>query len=93
MRDISHSFRASQTWPGGKAGSPDRPHRVTHYIQRGGIAWPVRASFTRAAARTDAELHFLPADLVETGDAAAFGHIARPRDGVAAALRFSLTSR
>jgi hypothetical protein len=50
------------------------------------------AALVRAVARTDAELHFLPADLVETGDAAACGHITRPRDGVAATLRFSLTS-
>ena len=63
---------------------------MTHYIQRGGIAWPVRASFTRAAARTDAELHFLPADLVQRGDPTADGGISVPRDGVAAAFRFSL---
>jgi hypothetical protein len=50
------------------------------------------AALVRAVARTDAELHFLPADLEETGDAATCGHIARPRDGVGATLRFSLTS-
>ncbi len=48
------------------------------------------AAIVRAVAHTDAELHFLPADLVETGDPAACGGIARPRDGVCATLRFSL---
>ncbi len=48
------------------------------------------AAIVRAIAHTDAELHFLPADLVETGDPAACGGIARPRDGVCATLRFSL---
>jgi Bacterial archaeo-eukaryotic release factor family 2 len=56
---------------------------------------PVRdradAAIVRAVAYTDAELHFLPADLVETGDPAACGHIAHPRDGVCATLRFSET--
>ncbi len=51
------------------------------------------AALVRAVVRTDAELHFLPADLVETGDPAACGRIARPRDGVAATLRFSLASQ
>jgi len=44
----------------------------------------------RAVAHTDAELHFLPADLVETGNPAACGGFARPRDGVCATLRFSV---
>ena len=50
------------------------------------------AAIVRAVAHTDAELHFLPADLVETGDPEACGGIARPRDGVCATLRFSLES-
>jgi len=50
------------------------------------------AALARAVAHTDAELHFLPADLVETGDPDACGGIARPRDGVCATLRFSLES-
>jgi hypothetical protein len=50
------------------------------------------AAIVRAIAHTDAELHFLPADLVEGGDPAACGAIARPRDGVGATLRFSLDS-
>jgi hypothetical protein len=48
------------------------------------------AALVRAAALSDAELHFLPTDLVEGGDAAACGGIAHPRDGVCATLRFSL---
>jgi hypothetical protein len=50
------------------------------------------AALVRAVAHTDAELHFLPADLVETGDPEACGGIASPRDGVCATLRFSLES-
>jgi Bacterial archaeo-eukaryotic release factor family 2 len=48
------------------------------------------AAIVRAIVSTDAELHFLPADLVQTGDPAACGGIAYPRDGVCATLRFSL---
>jgi Bacterial archaeo-eukaryotic release factor family 2 len=47
------------------------------------------AALVRAVASTDAELHFLPEDVVETGDPAACGGIAHPRDGVCATLRFS----
>ena len=50
------------------------------------------AALVRAIAHTDAELHFLPADLVETGNPEACGGIARPLDGVGATLRFSLES-
>jgi hypothetical protein len=48
------------------------------------------AALVRAVVHTDANLHFLPGDLVEGGDPAAYGGIARPRDGVCATLRFSL---
>ena len=48
------------------------------------------AALVRAVVHTDAELHFLPVDLVEGGDPAACGGIAHPRDGVCATLRFSL---
>jgi hypothetical protein len=48
------------------------------------------AALVRAIAHTDAELHFLPADLVETGNPEACGGIARPLDGVCATLRFSV---
>jgi hypothetical protein len=48
------------------------------------------SALVRVAVRTDAELHFLPADLVQRGDPTADGGIAMPRDGVAAALRFSI---
>jgi hypothetical protein len=46
------------------------------------------AAIVRGLATTNAELHFLPADLVERGNPAASGGIARPLDGVAATLRF-----
>jgi hypothetical protein len=48
------------------------------------------AAVVRAVVRTDAELRFLPEDLVETGDPAALGRIAHPRDGICATLRFSI---
>jgi len=48
------------------------------------------AALVRAVASTDAELHFLPADLVATGDSSAYGEVATPRDGVGATLRFAL---
>lgn len=51
------------------------------------------AAIVRAVVRTGAELHFLPGDLVEAGDPAALGGIARPRDGICATLRFSVEGR
>ena len=58
-----------------------------------GIAAPVSdradAALVRAIASTEAELHFLPADLVQTGDPEACGGFASPRDGICATLRFS----
>ncbi|HYA51909.1 MAG TPA: Vms1/Ankzf1 family peptidyl-tRNA hydrolase [Streptosporangiaceae bacterium] len=50
------------------------------------------AALVRAIAHTDAELPFLPGDLVATGNPEACGGIARPLDGVCATLRFSLES-
>jgi hypothetical protein len=47
------------------------------------------AALVRALATTSAELHFLPADLVESGNPAACGGMTRPLDGVAATLRFT----
>jgi Bacterial archaeo-eukaryotic release factor family 2 len=47
------------------------------------------AALVRAMATTNAELHFLPEDLVETGSPGACGGIARPLDGVGATLRFT----
>jgi hypothetical protein len=46
------------------------------------------AAIVRAIASTDAELHFLPDDLVVTGDSQACGGVARPRDGIGVSLRF-----
>jgi release factor family 2 len=47
------------------------------------------AALVRAIASTDAELHFLPADLVRGGNPAACGGFASPRDGICATLRFT----
>ncbi len=61
-----------------------------------GVSAPVTdradAAIVRAVVTTDAELHFLPEDLATTGDAAACGGIARPRDGVGATLRFAMAN-
>jgi Bacterial archaeo-eukaryotic release factor family 2 len=61
-----------------------------------GVPTPVAdradAAIVRAVVTTNAELHFLPEDLVAAGDAAACGGIARPRDGVGATLRFSMAN-
>jgi len=46
------------------------------------------AAIVRAIATTEAELHFLPDDLVVGGDPAARGGVARPLDGIGATLRF-----
>ena len=73
-----------------------RPRRVPEELLVRGVTAPVAdradAAIVRAIARTDAELHFLPADLVVTGDSEACGGIARPLDGMCATLRFSLES-
>jgi hypothetical protein len=65
-------------------------------LQEWGVPGPIAdradAALVRAVAHTDAELHFLPADLVEKGNPEACGDIARPLDGVCATLRFSLES-
>jgi Bacterial archaeo-eukaryotic release factor family 2 len=58
-----------------------------------GVEAPLRdradSALLRAATTTEAELHFLPPDLVQTGDPAACGGFASPLDGVCAVLRFS----
>lgn len=62
-------------------------------LQERGVAvqLPDRAdsALARAIASTDAELHFLPADLVQSGDPEACGGFASPRDGTCATLRFT----
>jgi hypothetical protein len=73
--------------PGGAdiAASPEE-------LQVRGVTEPVNeradAAIVRAIATTEAELHFLPEDLVLGGDPAARGGIARPLDGIGATLRF-----
>lgn len=90
IADDPSSTAAAWIGPGGSDLAASRAE-LTRY----GVADPVQdradAALVRAVARTDAELHFLPGDAVQTGDPAACGHIVRPRDGVGATLRFSLT--
>jgi hypothetical protein len=58
-----------------------------------GVADPVReradAAIVRALAATDAELHFLPEDLVMSGTTGAGGGIGFPPDGICATLRWA----
>jgi hypothetical protein len=62
-------------------------------LQERGVAVRLRdradAALARAIACTDAELHFLPSDLVQSGDPGACGGFASPRDGTCATLRFT----
>jgi hypothetical protein len=89
LADDPSSTAAAWIGPGGADLAATRDELVEW-----GVSEPVGdradAAFVRAIASTDAELHFLPADLVETGNPAACGGIARPRDGACATLRFSL---
>jgi hypothetical protein len=61
-------------------------------LQVRGVSEPANdradAAIVRAIASTDAQLHFLPEDVVQTGDPEARGGIARPLDGIGATLRF-----
>jgi len=61
-------------------------------LQLRGVSEPISdradAAIVRAIATTEAELHFLPEDVLITGDPAARGGIARPLDGIGATLRF-----
>lgn len=65
---------------------------IAEELQVRGVSEPTNdradAAIVRAIASTDAELHFLPEDVVQTGDPAARGGIARPLDGIGATLRF-----
>jgi hypothetical protein len=85
--DNPHSTAAAWIGPGGADLAATRDELVIR-----GVSDPVGdradAAIVRAIASTDAELHFLPPDLVVTGDSAACGGVARPLDGIGATLRF-----
>ncbi len=87
VADNRHSVATAWIGPGGADVAAARDELVLR-----GVSDPVEdradAAIVRAIACTDAELHFLPDDLVVTGDPAACGGIARPRDGIGATLRF-----
>lgn len=92
LADDPHSTATAWIGPGGHDLAASREELVEW-----GVPDPVAdradAALVRAIVTTGAALHFVPADLVETGDEPTSGHITRPRDGVAALLRFSLADR
>jgi Bacterial archaeo-eukaryotic release factor family 2 len=87
LADDPHSVATAWIGPSG----PDVAVTGEELVDRGVID-PVQdradAAIVRAIATTDAQLHFLPEDLVTIGDLGARGGFARPRDGIAATLRF-----
>jgi hypothetical protein len=87
VADNPHSVATAWIGPGGADVAASRAE-----LEARGITSTAEdradAAIVRAIACTDAELHFLPDDLVVDGDAQAFGGIARPRDGIGATLRF-----
>ncbi|HEY2314472.1 MAG TPA: Vms1/Ankzf1 family peptidyl-tRNA hydrolase [Streptosporangiaceae bacterium] len=91
LADNPHSAVTAWIGPGGT----DLAATQEELLVRG-VSEPVSdradAAIVRAVASTDAELHFLPEDLVVTGDPAACGGVARPLDGIGATLRFPLVS-
>jgi len=87
VADDPHSVATAWIGAGGAEVAVTGEELVTR-----GVSSPVQdradAAIVRAIASTDAELHFLPEDLVTIGDPGARGGFARPRDGIGASLRF-----
>jgi len=87
VADNPHSTATAWIGPGGADVAA-----TSEELQVRGVSEPVGdradAAIVRAIATTDAELHFLPDDLVISGDPAAYGGVARPLDGIGARLRF-----
>jgi hypothetical protein len=87
VADNPHSTATAWIGPGGADVAATREE-----LEARGVSAPVGdradAAIVRAIASTDAELHFLPEDLVQTGDPAACGGVSRPLDGIGATLRF-----
>jgi hypothetical protein len=87
LADNPHSAATAWIGPAGTDVAASREELLVR-----GVSEPVEdradAAIVRAIASTDAELHFLPEDVVVTGDAAAYGGIARPLDGIGATLRY-----
>jgi hypothetical protein len=87
VADNPHSVATAWIGPGGT----DVAYTADELEVRG-VTQPVSdradAAIVRALATSEAELHFLPEDLVVTGDPAARGGVARPLDGIGATLRF-----
>jgi len=87
IADNPRSALTAWIGPGGAdvAASPEE-------LQVRGVSEPASdradAAIVRAIAATEAELHFLAEDLIQTGDPTARGGIARPLGGIGATLRF-----
>jgi Bacterial archaeo-eukaryotic release factor family 2 len=91
LADDPHSTASAWIGPGATDLAADRDELLDWNVPEP-VADRADAAILRAVVRTDAELHFLPDDLVAAGNPAACGGIARPRDGVAATLRFPIAS-
>jgi len=87
LADNPHSIATAWIGPGG-ADVGAAPEDLEIRGVRQATSDRADAAIVRAIATTEAELHFLPEDLVLAGDPAARGGIARPLDGVGATLRF-----
>ena len=87
IADNPHSIATAWIGPGGADVAA-----TSEELQVRGVSEPVSdradAAIVRAIATTEAELHFLPEDLLVGGDPAARGGVARPFDGIGATLRF-----
>jgi hypothetical protein len=87
VADNPHSTATAWVGPGGADVAATREE-----LEVRGVSEPAQdradAAIVRAIATTEAELHFLPEDLVLAGDPSAYGGIARPLDGIGATLRF-----
>ncbi len=91
LADDPHSTASAWIGPGGTDLAASRDELVDWNVPEPMVD-RADAAIVRAVVRTDAELHFLPEDLVAAGNPTACGGIARPRDGVGATLRFPLVS-
>jgi len=87
VADNPHSIATAWIGPGGADIAA-----TAEELEVRGVSEPLTdradAAIVRAIATTEAELHFLPDDLVVGGDPAARGGVARPLDGIGATLRF-----
>ncbi len=87
LADVPSSTASAWIGPAGTDLAASRDELTDRMVPEP-VADRADAALLRAAVQTDAALHFLPEDLVASGNPAACGGIARPLDGVCAALRY-----